>query len=181
MNELENIQQPSKKRPLKILLYPDPKLKRICQPANKEKLEEVNQFINLMFDTMNFYNGIGLAAPQVGVGMRVIVGDVDGKQFAMINPEIVDSEGEITLLEGCLSFPYGTGEVSRNERIVVRFLDREWNEQEQAFEGLIAACIQHEIDHLNGILFIDRVSRMRKQILLKKSKKHNKRIQKSFR
>ncbi|MBS3984616.1 MAG: peptide deformylase [Selenomonadales bacterium] len=109
-----------------------------------------------MFETMYHYNGIGLAAPQVGVPKRVIVMDVDGIKLALINPEIIASEGASVDLEGCLSVPGASGIVSRSAKVVVRGLNLDGTVREIEATALPARCLQHEIDHLDGVLFIDK-------------------------
>ncbi len=162
-------------KPLKILKYPDVKLRRKSLLVRPEKnLEEVKILIEQMFKAMKFYGGIGLSAPQIGVGLRIITIDLqDGVShpLAMINPEIVKSEGKIDSREGCLSFPQMESNIERSEKIKVKYLDDNAKEKEMNAEGLLACCIQHEMDHLNGILFIDKMSRMRQEMILKRLKK----------
>lgn len=161
-------------KPLKILTYPNPKLRRKSVAVKERNLPEIQKLIEHMFKTMRFYQGIGLAAPQVGVGFRVAVVDLqDGhtEPLALINPEIVKREGEMELVEGCLSFPHSSGHVQRSSKIEVRFLDYEGQEKTITAEGLLAACIQHEIDHINGILFIDHLSNLKRDMIIKRIKK----------
>jgi peptide deformylase len=108
-----------------------------------------------MAETMYATEGIGIAAPQVGVSLRMIVVDVENKRLDLINPEIIFREGAVVDTEGCLSCPDLFGEVERAEKIRVKFTTRYHKEKEIEAEGLLARCIQHEIDHLNGRLFID--------------------------
>ena len=108
-----------------------------------------------MAETMYASDGIGIAAPQVGVSLRIIVVDVDGKRLDMINPVIISREGSNIDLEGCLSCPNLFGDVVRAEKIQVKFTSRFHKEKTLHADGLLARCIQHETDHLNGILFID--------------------------
>jgi peptide deformylase len=120
--------------------------------------------------------GVGLAAPQVGVSERLIVLDVRNKEgttglITLINPEIIEAEGRVVEEEGCLSLPGITENVARAERVLVRGHDLEEREREIEAEGLLAVALQHEIDHLEGILFIDRVSRLKRGIIQRKIRK----------
>ena len=124
--------------------------------AVKNINKNIIKLLDNMAETMYEYNGIGLAAPQVGVPKRVIVLDIDEKLIELINPEIISSEGSTTAYEGCLSCPGLTGEVTRANKVVVKGLDRDGNEVIIEGEDLLARCLQHEIDHLNGVLFIDK-------------------------
>ncbi|MFW6281000.1 MAG: peptide deformylase [Halanaerobium sp.] len=130
--------------------------------SKTNKIDEVtkktNDLIDNMFETMYAEDGVGLAAPQVGILKRIAVVDIrEGNKIVLINPEIIEEEGKTIREEGCLSIPDETGDVIRSEKIKVRSLDRKANEIEFEAEGLEARAIQHEIDHLNGILFIDKV------------------------
>jgi len=131
------------------------------------RAKEVSRFdpilarlIDDMFATMHHYHGIGLAAPQVGISKRIIVAEVDDVKMALINPEIIESAGEAIDVEGCLSWPGNYGEVSRKAQIKVKALTAQGEEVEIVAEGLLARCLQHEIDHLNGILFCDLALRL---------------------
>jgi peptide deformylase len=163
---------------LEILKYPHPLLRKRSQEV--EKIDgEVKRLIENMRETMYQANGIGLAACQVGVNQRVIVLDVspmdpDQEFFAMINPEIVSEEGEVEFEEGCLSVPECVEKVKRKERVWVRGISPEGKEIEVRGEGILAIALQHEIDHLNGILILDRISRLKREVYrnrLKKAKK----------
>lgn len=164
------------KRP--ILIHPDPRLKKVCDavPAVDDALREV---IDDMFDTMYAAPGIGLAAPQIGLNARLLVMDIadreegeTGTPIAMANPEIVwQSETEVTRQEGCLSIPDIYADICRPEAVRVRFLDRDGGEVERAFEGMEATCVQHELDHLNGRLFIDYLGTMKRQLITQKMRK----------
>ena len=116
-----------------------------------------------MIETMYDANGVGLAAPQVGVLKRVIVIDIGDGPFALINPTIIDSWGEETDIEGCLSCPGFLGEVTRYAGVIVKGLDQQGQEITIEGEGLLARALQHEIDHLDGILFIDKAQNIRKE------------------
>ena len=133
----------------------DDVLRKKCKPV-KEMTERLSQLIDDMFDTMYDANGVGLAAPQVGVLRRIVVIDVmDGNPLALVNPEIVESDGEQIGPEGCLSLPGLQGEVSRPEHVIVNALDRDMNPITVEGEGLLARALCHELDHLDGILYKD--------------------------
>jgi peptide deformylase len=129
---------------------------------------EIRTLIAEMFDTMYAAEGIGLAAPQVGRTERVCVMDVEGKKFAFVNPEIVEREGTIRGEEGCLSIPEIFGDVTRASRVVVRALDENGKEIEVEGTELLARCMQHEIDHLDGKLFIDYLSVLKRRAAMSK-------------
>ncbi|MFP5516122.1 MAG: peptide deformylase [Alphaproteobacteria bacterium] len=161
---------------LPILVAPHPILKRKAQPV-AEVDARVVKLMDDMVETMYDANGIGLAAPQVGVLDRVIVVDVHEKgepanPIRLANPEIVWSSDEKAVCEeGCLSVPEQYAEVTRPQRIRVRYLDEKNQQQEIEADGMLATCIQHEIDHLNGVLFVDYLSMLKRNILLKKVQK----------
>ncbi len=167
---------------LEILKYPHPILKRRSKEV--EKIDgEVKKLIEDMKETMYQANGIGLAACQVGVSQRVIVLDVspmdpDQEFFAMINPEIISEEGEIEYEEGCLSVPECVEKIKRRERVWVRGLSLEGKEVEIRGEGILAIALQHEIDHINGILILDRISRLKREVYRNKLKKTKKKEEK---
>jgi peptide deformylase len=158
---------------LNILHYPDPRLRTRAQPV--ERVDDgVRQLIDDLFDTMYDAPGIGLAATQVDVHRRVLVVDVseDGNApMAFVNPQIVTSEGWEEMQEGCLSVPEYFDTVQRAERIVVRALDRDGVPFEMQADGLLAVCIQHEIDHLDGRLFVDYLSELKRKRLRKRMDK----------
>ena len=167
---------------LEILTYPHPCLKRRCEEV--EQIDgEIKALIQDMVETMYCANGIGLAACQVGLPQRVIVLDVspiDPQQglFAMINPEIISEEGEVDHEEGCLSVPDCLEKVKRKEKIRARGLSQEGKEIEVTAEGILAIALQHEIDHLNGILILDRLSRLKRDIYRNKLKKEKQKEEK---
>ncbi len=158
-----------------IVLFPTPVLKQMARPV-KIITDEIRALIHDMTDTMYDAPGIGLAAPQIGVSLRVIVVDVewrdkDRNPRAYVNPEIVESSGKIKIEEGCLSVPEYGAEVSRAARVVVAALDADGKPVEVEAEGLHAVCFQHEVDHLNGMLFIDRLSALKRGLYVKRRKK----------
>src|SRR4030043_11009 len=160
---------------LEILKYPHPILRKRSKAVTQID-EEVNKLIDDMRETMYHASGIGLAACQVGVPQRVIVLDVspmDPQQdfFALINPEIVSEEGEVDHEEGCLSVPDCLENVKRKERIYIKALSPEGQEVEIKGEGILAIALQHEIDHINGVLILDRMSGLKREIFRKKLKK----------
>jgi peptide deformylase len=162
---------------LTILEFPDPRLRTKASPVDSVD-DELRSFIDDMFETMYAAPGIGLAATQVDVHRRLLVTDVSADKsepHVLINPEIVEKDGVTVTEEGCLSVPGYYEEVQRAEHIRVRFLDRNGDEVEMEAEGLLAVCIQHEMDHLNGKLFVDYLSeakRMRIRKKLVKEQKH---------
>jgi len=155
---------------LKILEFPDPRLR--TKAAAVEAVDDhLRALIDDMFETMYAAPGIGLAATQVDVHRRFLVTDVssDGSDpHVLINPEILEKDGVTVSDEGCLSVPGYYEEVERAEHIRVRFLDREGKTQEMEAEGLLAVCIQHEMDHLEGKLFVDYLSEAKRQRIRKK-------------
>jgi len=156
---------------LEIKEYGEPILRGKALPV-KEITPEILDLIKDMAETMYADSGVGLAAPQVGVSKRISV--IDGEEdglIVLINPMIVKSEGEVVEEEGCLSIPDIYSQVKRSLKVTVKALDENGDLIEITKEGLTARALQHEIDHLDGILFIDRVGRMERQILLNKLKK----------
>jgi peptide deformylase len=158
---------------LPILTAPDPRLKKKSLPVETVDAG-VRQLMDDMLETMYAAHGIGLAAPQVGVLKRVIVLDIDREDVKtgplfMANPEIVEaSDDDVIYEEGCLSVPEPYSDVARPAEVRVRYLDHEGNSQEMTCEGLLATCVQHEIDHLDGILFIDHISSLKRNMILRK-------------
>jgi peptide deformylase len=137
----------------------------------KEVTDAHRRLIDDMFETMHLARGIGLAATQVGRLERICVVDIDKEQYALVNPEIVESDGEQTGEEGCLSIPEIFGDVTRAKHVVVRALDRNGKPIEIDANDLLARCLQHEIDHLHGRLFIDYLSMLKRQAAMKKWRK----------
>ena len=158
---------------LPILTAPDPALKKISQPV-KQVDASVRKLMDDMLETMYHAPGIGLAAPQVAVLKRVIVLDLAREGEApqplrFANPEVVwVSDDDATYNEGCLSVPEHYADVVRPAACRVRFLDQDNKQQEVAAEGLLATCLQHEIDHLDGVLFIDHLTSLKRNIILRK-------------
>jgi peptide deformylase len=162
---------------LPILEYPDPRLRIRAEPVTKLD-SEVQKLVADMFETMYAAPGIGLAATQVNVHKRILVCDVgvESKEaYCLINPEIVSAEGKTSAEEGCLSVPEFYDYVDRAARITVRALGPDGEPFELTAEGLLAVCIQHEIDHLDGKLFVDYLSELKRERLKKKASKKAKR------
>lgn len=176
---------------LPIYVAPHPVLKKPAAPVTAVT-DDIRALIKDMFETMYATRGIGLAAPQVGQSLRILVMDVEqtgdtaegddaeaapaplvpGKPIAVINPEIVWTSDELnTYEEGCLSIPGQYAEVERPEKVRVKFLDENGQAQEMEADGLLATCVQHEIDHLDGVLFVDHLSTLKRDMLLRKLKK----------
>lgn len=163
---------------LKLYTYPHPVLRKKCERVGKVD-DNMRKFLDDMLETMYADKGCGLAAPQVGVSKRVIVldyateEDAEKKPMYLVNPEIIwKSEETIIFCEGCLSLPDQRADVERFEKIRVHFIDYYGKEQEILAGGLLAIILQHEIDHLDGILYIDHLSRLKRARLLKKLEKY---------
>ena len=158
---------------LTVITAPDPRLKVKAKPVAKVD-KEIRKLMDDMLATMYRAPGIGLAAPQVGVAKRVIVLDIADKEeapapFAMANPEILwKSDETVVWEEGCLSVPEHYADVKRPAKIRLRYIDRDNEIREIEAEGLLATCIQHEMDHLEGVLFIDKISALKRGIILRK-------------
>lgn len=165
---------------LNVLIYPEDHLKIVCDPV-PAVTDETRKIIDDMFDTMYQEEGIGLAAPQVDILQRIITIDVEGdkqNQLVLINPEILESSGETGIEEGCLSIPGFRALVPRKEKVTIKALDRNGEEFTLSADGLLAICIQHEIDHLNGILFVDYLSPLKRQRIKEKLLKYKKQLAK---
>ncbi len=161
---------------LEILHYPDPRLRNEANPVEEVDLE-IKKLVQDMFDTMYDAPGIGLASIQVNVPKRVIVVDVSedhDQPLCFINPEIISRDGEEEMDEGCLSVPGFYETVQRAEKIRVRALNEKGEEFEMDADGLLAVCIQHEIDHLDGKLFVDYISPLKRNRIRKKLEKDSK-------
>jgi len=160
---------------LHICTYPEEILSKPAEPIT-EIDGEVVKLVEQMAETMYSAPGIGLAATQVGVAKQLLVADLaprrpESELIVLINPEIVAAEGEVIFEEGCLSVPDYQAEVKRHEKITVRGLNLKGEEVEIEAEGLLAIVLQHEIDHLNGILFIDRLSKLKRDLYKRRVKK----------
>ncbi|NMP57542.1 peptide deformylase [Enterococcus mundtii] len=140
-----------------IMIHPNKKLNRKAQPIDMITDETIVLLDNL-YETMVANDGVGIAAPQVGKNQRIAIVEVDeGDKFELINPEIIEAKGESIDVEGCLSIPHVYGTVKRADEVTVRYYDRDGEEIEVAAFGYLARAFQHEIDHLDGILFIDKM------------------------
>lgn len=158
---------------LEILEFPDPRLRRVARPVDSVT-ERERQLAADMLETMYEARGIGLAATQVNQGVRLVVMDLSEERNEprfFINPEIVDRSGTQTCEEGCLSVPGIYAEVDRAEKVTIRALDLEGEVFELEAEGLLAVCIQHEIDHLDGKVFVDYLSPLKRRMVEKKLRK----------
>jgi peptide deformylase len=160
---------------LSIFKYGDPILQKVCEPIQIFD-KELEILAKSMAETMYAAPGVGLAAPQVGVGKRMIVVDVTvgekaGNLITLVNPEIIDAEGDQYEEEGCLSIPDFTGKVHRPRRVVVSGKDVKGRERIVEGEGLLARVFSHEIDHLNGVLFIDHLGSIKRDIIKRKIRK----------
>ena len=165
---------------LDILTIPDPVLKTVAEPVAGVD-DDVRRLLDDMLETMYDAPGIGLAAPQIGVLKRIVVldcakreageeeKDVEPDPMFLVNPEIVSqSEATSEYEEGCLSIPDVFEKVTRPSEVTVKFLDRDGQEQEMHCAGILSTCVQHEIDHLNGVLFIDHISRLKRDRITRK-------------
>ena len=156
-----------------IICIPDPVLREVASPV-AEVTDGVRRLLDDMVETMYDAPGIGLAAPQVNVSERLIVmdcakDDTSPEIWKMINPEIISRSEETTKMEeGCLSIPGYNGDVTRPAEVEVRYMDIDGTAQQMTATGLLAACVQHEIDHLDGVLFIDYLSRLKRDMMLRK-------------
>ena len=179
---------------LPLIIAPNPLLKQVSSPVEKVD-DTLRTFMDDMLQTMYAESGLGLAAVQVGALKRVLVMDVDYEidrhahhhhdhhgcggvhvkntnPLFLVNPQIVEASQELSSYnEGCLSFPEARAEVVRPETVTVKFLDYYGKEQTITADGILATCVQHEIDHLNGITFVDHISKLKREIILKKMKK----------
>ncbi len=156
---------------LTIAMYPAAILHRVAAPVKKVD-DDIRQLLDDMAETMAAAPGVGLAAPQVRVDKRVIVINTTGKNLVqMVNPEILSRDGEIEWEEGCLSIPDFRIVMKRSQQVTCRYGDRNGKEQQMDARDLAAVCIQHEIDHLDGKLIIDQVSRLQQDLYLKRLKK----------
>lgn len=166
-----------------IIIVPDPRLRQVCEPV-PEVDQSVRRLMDDMLETMYEAPGIGLAASQIAVMKRILVMDVakrkdaagSAEPIALANPEILWASEEVsTYEEGCLSIPDFYEEVERPAKVRVSYLDRDGKKQIMDADGILATCVQHEIDHLNGVLFVDHISRLKRERVLKKFSKAAKR------
>ena len=160
---------------LEIVTYPDPVLSTEAEQVG-EVTDEIRDLMDRMLTLMYEAPGVGLAAPQVGISKRIIVLDASRSENArnpikLVNPEIVHREGEVPSEEGCLSLPDFTADIKRNETVTVTGLNENGDEVTYDADGILAIIFQHEIDHLDGVLLIDRVSRLKRDIYRRKRKK----------
>lgn len=166
---------------LPLVIAPDPRLE-IASEAVSEITDEVRAFAKDMLETMYASNGVGLAAVQVGVHKRIITIDVEqgedrtpGNPLILINPEIVETSEELNKYnEGCLSFPDQYSDVERPKMAKIKYMDLDGNEQIMEADGLMATCVQHEIDHINGVVFVDHVSKLKRDMIIRKLRKAKK-------
>ena len=166
----------------KILTEPDPILRKKCEPLEKVD-EETKKLMDDMLETMYAAPGIGLAAIQVGILKRLVVIDISKeeekkKPIFLINPQIIHRSKKTSVYEeGCLSLPGQFAEIERPAECTIKYIDYNGKEKELKSDGLLATCIQHEVDHLNGILFIDYLSKLKKDMIIKKLVKQKKEIE----
>jgi peptide deformylase len=158
-----------------ILIWPDPVLKKPAAPVAKVD-EEIRKLIDDMAETMYAADGVGLAAPQVGVSKQIVVIDTSPRQegqklLHLVNPRIVKTEGETVYTEGCLSVPGEAEEVERAAKVWVEAIGRDGKPFEIVGEGLLAIALQHELDHLDGVLFVDHLSSLKRELIRKRMKK----------
>ncbi|WP_037311177.1 peptide deformylase [Ruegeria halocynthiae] len=160
-----------------ILIHPDPRLKKVCAPV-ADLTDDLRKLADDMLETMYDAPGIGLAAPQIGILDRLIVLDCIKEEgetprpLVMFNPEIIASSDETNVYEeGCLSIPDQYAEVTRPKVVDVAWMDQDGNARQETFDGLWATCVQHEIDHLNGKLFIDYLKPLKRQMITRRMQK----------
>ena len=168
--------------PIPILIVPHPALKARARPVTPDDAATLRDLIPRMFAAMYAAPGIGLAAPQVGVGLRLAIVDLMPEEkpapIVLVNPEIVAASAELaTREEGCLSLPGQYADVTRPARVNVRYSDPEGARRELTADGLLAACVQHEIDHLDGILFTDHLSPLKRNMILRRLAKEQRQKQ----
>lgn len=166
---------------LEVLRFPDERLRTVAKDVENVD-DDIRSLVSDMFETMREEKGIGLAATQVNVHQRVIVMDVSENQdnpMVLINPEIIEKDGVTISEEGCLSVPNNYAKVERAETVKVRALNEQGEQYEQEADGLLAICIQHEMDHLIGKLFVDYLSPLKRQRIRKKLEKEAKLLQRA--
>jgi len=158
---------------VKIIEYPDPLLRGTADSV-KDFGDELKKTVSNLWDTMYAADGIGLAAPQIGIKKQIIVIDYQGDKYVLINPEITKSEGSVVREEGCLSFPGIYEKVASPEKLEVKYCDENGQQHKKDADKFLACVFSHEIDHLSGKLLIDRVSPLKRSFLKKKIEKHKK-------
>ena len=167
----------------KILIEPDPILRKKCEPLEKVNVN-TKKLLDDMLETMYAAPGIGLAAVQIGILKRIVVIDISKSEekknpLFFINPQIVNQSKKTSIYEeGCLSLPGQFAEIERPAECTLKYIDYNGKEKELKADGLLATCIQHEVDHLDGILFIDYLSKLKKDMIIKKLVKHKKELNK---
>ncbi len=167
----------------KILVEPDPILRKKCEPVGNFNLE-IKKLMDDMLETMYAAPGIGLAAVQVGILRRIVVIDISKEKekknpIFLVNPEIIKKSTNTSVYEeGCLSLPGQFAEIERPAECTIKYIDYEGRQKQLKADGLLSTCVQHEIDHLNGVLFIDYLSKLKKDMIIKKLIKHKKEIKK---
>ncbi len=158
--------------PLEVRKYPDPVLRRSSAAVKVEEINDsLRNLIDNMLETMYIFKGVGLAAPQVGMLTQVVTIDIGQGPISLINPQIIETEGEETAEEGCLSIPDVYLEIKRGRRIAVTAINIKGKEIALEAEGLLARVIQHEVDHLKGVLILDRIPLVERQMITSKLKK----------
>ncbi|MCF6442000.1 peptide deformylase [Pseudoalteromonas luteoviolacea] len=158
---------------LEVLTFPDERLRTVAKPV-EEVNDEIRQIVKDMLETMYEENGVGLAATQVDIHQRIVVIDVSEERnepYVLINPEIIATEGTMVCEEGCLSVPYSYAKVDRAEKVTVKALNENGEEYQFDAQELLSNCVQHELDHLAGKLFIDYLSPLKRQRIKKKIEK----------
>lgn len=169
------------KTKLRIHLWGESILRKKCKTV-KEVTPKIRGFLDEMFLLMRAADGVGLAATQVGLDLRLLVMEFGGKIFKLVNPKIIKKQGKITFEEGCLSFPEITVDINRSEKIWVQSLDERGDSLDLEVKGVLAVIMQHEIDHTNGVVFIDKISFVKRLGLLPKLRKIEKmaRVKRAF-
>jgi peptide deformylase len=156
-------------RKLKLRIYPDSVLRETAFPVKDINIE-IHDLIEDMAELMYRHEGIGLAAPQVGILQQIIIADDDGRRLSLINPAIVEEEGEDFLEEGCLSLPGIWVNIRRSSTVLIKYMNLEEKEIQREYSGLVARIIKHEIDHLNGIIILDYASTVERFLINKNFK-----------
>lgn len=162
---------------LPLVIAPDPRL-MVCSEVVDAVTDDIRQLMDDMVETMRHADGVGLAAVQVGVHKRILVMEIDEQVYYLVNPEITESSSEENIYEeGCLSFPQQRAMVTRPKQVKVSYLDYNGEPRTLECDALLATCVQHEMDHLNGVVFIDHLSSLKRSMIMKKVQKLKKREQ----